>query len=81
MPKKIVISSCPDLDKALSLEEIGKVIKHQRTVNGIRIEDLANWLSMSKTTVVNLEKGNGKVSTLNLFKALKQLGIRIKVQI
>lgn len=61
------------------MEEVMNIIKFRRKELGIRQEDLAQKLNVSKMTIINLEKGRN-VSIEVFFKVIKELGLKINVE-
>ncbi len=80
MAKKVIESPKPQLDRDAGLVEIGLMVKHVRTKNKMKIEEVCNWLEMSKSTLIKIEKGNETVSARNLFKVLREFGIHLRIQ-
>jgi len=76
--KQVVESPMPNL-QSIGLPELGQMIKHKRTSNGLKIKDAADLLGVSVTTLMRIEKGKPTVSGGNLFKALKGFGIELNV--
>ncbi len=79
MAKKVVTTPKPGKMENISLPEIGQMIKHNRTVNNVKIEEVANYLGMSRTTIVNIENGSDKISVKNLFKLMSEFGVQINL--
>lgn len=55
-------------------QEIGQRISEERLKAGIKQEDLANFLELSRASIVNIEKGRQRASTfviLNIARYLK----------
>ena len=58
---------------------LGAAIKHARTAQGVRQEDLAEELDMTRKYLVGLEKGAPSIWSTRLFRTLHKLGIRVTV--
>ncbi len=62
-----------------SAEDLGQVLRAVRKDSDIRLDVLAQLLGVSKQTATNLERGQGKLSTVLAF--LHELGIEVSVEI
>lgn len=58
-----------------ALEDIGTVIAGWRKLRGLTQAQLADRAGVDRKTVLRLEKGDGGVSTENLLRVLRALGI------
>lgn len=76
--KQVVETAAPSLT-AVGLVELGQMVRHQRTANGLKIKDAADLLGVSVTTLIRIEKGEPTVSAGNLFKALQGFGIELDI--
>jgi len=56
-------------------EELGQLIIKERLNAGVKQEDLANFLELSRASVVNIEKGRQRPSTFLLINIAKYLKI------
>jgi DNA-binding XRE family transcriptional regulator len=56
-------------------EEVGQLIIKERLNAGVKQEDLANFLELSRASVVNIEKGRQRPSTFLLINIAKYLNI------
>ena len=56
-------------------EEVGQLIIKERLNAGVKQEDLANFLELSRASVVNIEKGRQRPSTFLLINIAKYLKI------
>jgi DNA-binding XRE family transcriptional regulator len=56
-------------------EELGQLITKERLNAGVKQEDLANFLELSRASVVNIEKGRQRPSTFLLINIAKYLKI------
>ncbi|WP_298862340.1 helix-turn-helix domain-containing protein [uncultured Microbacterium sp.] len=57
--------------------DLGQVISAVRTQRGLRQEDLADALGVSRTYVAGLESGHSTTQLLRLFRAMRMLGIHL----
>lgn len=62
-----------------SAEDLGQVLRAVRKDSDIRLDVLAQLVGVSKQTATNLERGQGKLSTVLAF--LHELGIEVCVNI
>lgn len=76
--KQVVESPVPSF-KAVGLSELGQMVRHKRTANGLKIKDAADLLGVSVTTLIRIEKGEPTVSAGNVFKALQGFGIELEI--
>jgi len=77
--KQVVVAPKPNI-QTIGLSELGQMVKHKRTSNGLKIKDAADLLGVSVTTLIRIEKGEPSVSGGNLFKALKGFGIELNIE-
>lgn len=80
MKGKQVVEQPKPSCKAVGLVELGLMVRHKRTANGLKIKDAANLLGVSVTTLIRIEKGEPTVSSGNLFKALNGLGVELDIR-
>lgn len=59
-------------------EKIGQKISSLRNKKAIKQDDLAQLLSLSRASVVNIEKGRQKISVFDLIKISKFLNVELK---
>jgi transcriptional regulator with XRE-family HTH domain len=62
-------------------EELGKLLNRRRNVLGLSIRDLSELTSMSKTTISQIERGEGNPTFDALQKILAYLNMEIKVEV
>ena len=62
-----------------SAEDLGQVLRAVRKDSDIRLDVLAQLVGVSKQTATNLERGQGKLSTVLAF--LQELGIEVHLDI
>ena len=66
------------LDEAYDAGDLGRAIRRLRTERGLTQDGLAQWLQVSRQTVVSLEQG-GPVSVTAAMRALAILGAKVVV--
>ena len=66
------------LDEAYDAIGLGRAIRRRRTANGMTQAALAEWLDVSRQTVVSLEQG-GPVSITVAMRALAILGAKVVI--
>ncbi|GAB2809797.1 hypothetical protein GCM10027276_08210 [Comamonas piscis] len=64
-----------------SSSDLGHAIRAVRKASGIRLDDLAGIVGVSKQTTSNLEYGKDTVSLGTVLRHLEQLGIRLYADI
>ena len=65
----------------MKIEELGRLIKHRRMVLGLTIRDLADLTGMSKTTISQIESGDGNPTFQVLQNIFEYLNLEIKVNV
>lgn len=65
----------------MEIEEIGKLIKHRRKVLRLTIRELAELAGMSKTTISQIERGDGNPTLEVLQNIFEYLNLEIKVEV
>lgn len=63
------------MDEDKFYEEVGQLIMKERLSAGVKQEDLANFLELSRASIVNIEKGRQRPSTFLLINIAKYLKI------
>ena len=69
----------PDLSARFSTVLLGEAITAKRTGMKLRIVDVAATLSLSKQTIVKIEKGDDKVNFNNILKVMEFLGLNFMI--
>ncbi|WP_100644045.1 helix-turn-helix domain-containing protein [Alteromonas facilis] len=69
----------PDLTGMFSTGLLGKAIAAKRTGMKLRLIDVATTLSISKQTLVKIEKGDDKVNFAILLKVMEYLGLSFQI--
>ena len=65
----------------MEVVEIGKAIKQRRKTLGLTIQDLTDLTGLSKTTIVQVEKGSTNPTFEVLQKVFKYLNLEIKIEV
>ena len=77
--KAVKATAMPDLSIRFSTVLLGEAITAKRTGMKLRIVDVASALSLSKQTIVKIEKGDDKVNFNNILKVMEFLGLTFKI--
>lgn len=77
--KAVKATVMPDLSARFSTVLLGETITAKRTGMKLRIVDVAAALSLSKQTIVKIEKGDDKVNFNNILKVMEFLGLTFKI--
>ena len=77
--KVVKATPMPNLKQAFSMSLLGQAITAQRTGMKLRIVDVAEALSLSKQTMVKIEKGDTKVNLANVLKVMEYLGLSFQI--
>jgi transcriptional regulator with XRE-family HTH domain len=64
---------------ALSLKELGRIIREKRRASALRIDDAAALCGVSVDLLSRLENGNSGVSTDRVLRVLDRLGLAMLV--
>lgn len=77
--KTVKATAMPDLSARFSTVLLGEAITAKRTGMKLRIVDVAAALSLSKQTIVKIEKGDDKVNFNNILKVMAFLGLNFMI--
>lgn len=69
----------PDLARDFSPEQLAKAITAKRTGMKLTLVDVAAALSISKPTLVKIEKGDTNVKLTNILKVMEYLGLTFSI--
>lgn len=58
-------------------EGFGRAVRAARTLGGIRLEDAASALGISKQTLADIEKGTGTVALGTALRVARELGVAL----
>ena len=78
--KAVKATAMPDLSARFSTVLLGEAITAKRTGMKLRIVDVAAALSLSKQTIVKIEKGDDKVNFNNILKVVEFLGLNFMIR-
>ena len=78
--KAVKPTAMPDLSARFSTVLLGEAITAKRTGMKLRIVDVAAALSLSKQTIVKIEKGDDKVNFNNILKVMEFLGLTFMIR-
>lgn len=78
--KAVKATAMPDLTVRFSTTLLGKAITAKRTGMKLRMVDVAEALSLSKQTIVKIEKGDDKVNFNNVLKVMEFLGLTFMIR-
>ena len=73
--KSVKPSPMPDLSKSFSPQLLAKAISAKRTGLKLSLEDVVKVLSISKPTLVKIEKGDTNVKLATLLLVMEYLGL------
>ena len=79
--KVVKATPLPELNQVFSSELLAKAITAQRTAMKLRIVDVAKALSLSKQTIVKIEKGETKVHFANVLMVMEYLGLSFQITV
>jgi len=69
----------PDLAQSFSPELLAEAITAKRTGMKLKLIDVSQALSISKPTLVKIEKGDTNVKLANLLKVMEYLGLSFNI--
>ncbi|MFT6249363.1 MAG: transcriptional regulator with XRE-family HTH domain [Cognaticolwellia sp.] len=69
----------PDLTKRFTSIQLAKAIMAKRTAMKLSLIDVSKALSISKPTLIKIEKGQTNVSFANILKVLELLGLSFTI--
>lgn len=69
----------PDLTEKFSTKLLAKVIISKRTGMKLKLSDVAKALSISKPTLIKIEKGDVNVKFENILKVMEFLGLSFSI--
>ena len=77
--RKVKSTQMPDLSNDFTPEQLAKAITSKRTGMKLKLADVSTALSISKPTLIKIEKGDTKVSFGNIMKVMKYLGLSFSI--
>ena len=69
----------PDLTKSFSSKQLAAAITAKRTNMKLTLVDVCNALSISKPTLIKIEKGDTNVKLSNILKVMEYLGLSFNI--
>jgi len=72
-------TTMPDLTKSFSPVQLAKAITAKRTGMKLTLVDVSEALSLSKPTLIKIEKGDTNVKLVNILKVMEYLGLSFNV--
>ncbi len=69
----------PDLTKSFSTNQLAQAITAKRTGMKLKLVDLSEALSISKPTLIKIEKGDTSVKLVNILKVMEYLGLSFSI--
>ncbi|MCC5878814.1 MAG: helix-turn-helix domain-containing protein [Idiomarina sp.] len=69
----------PDLSEAFSMQQLSAAITSKRTGMKLKLTDVAKALSLSKPTLVKIEKGDPNVTFINVLRVMEYLGLSFSI--
>ena len=73
--KAVKATSMPNLSERFTPTQLAEAITAKRTGMKLSLVDVSEALSISKPTLVKIEKGNTNVKLTNLLKVMEYLGL------
>lgn len=80
MARKIKKFKSPDLQKPLTAELLGEVIKARRTQSDLRLEDAAALCGVAKETFMKIEHGQSNSQLTTVLQICSGLGINLYIK-
>lgn len=77
--RTIVITPPPDTPEVLTLEDLGRHVRHRRTQSGLRLDDAAALCGVASGSMSKLENGQSGLATDKLLQILDGLGLALIV--
>lgn len=78
--KAVKATEMPDLTQVFTPELLSQAITAKRTSLKLRIIDVAAALSLSKQTIIKLEKGDPGINFTNVLKVMDYLGLSFQIK-
>ncbi|WP_077338980.1 helix-turn-helix domain-containing protein [Pseudocolwellia agarivorans] len=72
-------TNMPDLTKNFSPEQLADAITAKRTGMKLTLVDVSEALSLSKPTLIKIEKGDINVKLVNILKVMEYLGLSFSI--
>lgn len=75
----IKATEMPDLTKSFSPKQLAKAITAKRTGLKLTLVDVSEALSLSKPTLIKIEKGDINVKLASILKVMEYLGLSFSI--
>ena len=69
----------PDLNKMITPELLGQVIRARRTQSNLRLEDAAQLCGVAKQTLMNIEHGHSTSQLTTILQVCNALGLQLRI--
>lgn len=79
MGKAVKATEMPDLTEPFSFQQLACAITAKRTGMKLRLVDVSKALSISKQTLVKIEKGDENVNFVKLLQVMEYLGLSFSI--
>lgn len=77
--KKVMKIDSPDLNKMITPELLGQVIRARRTQSNLRLEDAAQLCGVAKQTLMNIEHGHSTSQLTTILQVCNALGLQLRI--
>ncbi|WP_286911331.1 helix-turn-helix domain-containing protein [Idiomarina sp. UBA4520] len=77
--KSVRPTPMPDLTQPFSAALLAEAITAKRTTMHLRLVDVAKTLSLSRQTLVKIEKGDPRVNFVNVLRVMNYLGLSFRI--
>jgi len=72
-------TNMPDLTKSFSPKQLAGAITAKRTGMKLTLVDVSEAISISKPTLIKIEKGDTSVKLVNILKVMEYLGLSFSI--
>jgi transcriptional regulator with XRE-family HTH domain len=77
--KMVKAEAMPNLNSLFSASVLGQAIKAKRTSRGWKQLELATRATLSKKTIIKIEKGDSSVTFSHILKVMDVVGLSFKI--
>lgn len=77
--RAVKLTPMPDLSKAFSSIQLAQTITAKRTGLKLSLVDVSQALSLSKPTLIKIEKGDSNVKFANILKVMEFIGVSFTI--
>ncbi len=78
--RRIAVLTTPQQNGPLTPQLLGKFVRAKRTQAGLRIDDAAHMCGVAVETISKIETAKAGVRMESLFRVLRGLGIKLRVE-